>query len=231
MPISQTPSDPLFAVIGATGNLGGSVIQAIASSESVSFRVRAITRDATGAKAQQLVQLGVEVIEADLNSTESLTKAFEGASLVYGMTLSDYSEWPELQTVSSLHLHLATFVVSGTARLTYATVSHPVLRSSSKARIKLMLQSQLVFRPLSGWACLTTTSPTAESTPFLREYRRRFPHSQAVRTAHTSLYAIQIRDQAADCRVWARTEEPDLQIRRAGLLQLDLLDHVCTAQE
>ena len=100
MPISQSASDPLFAVIGATGNLGGSVIHAIAASNTSSFRVRAITRDVSGAKAQQLRQQGVELVQADLNSVESLRKAFEDTSVVYGMTLSDYSEWPELSTVS-----------------------------------------------------------------------------------------------------------------------------------
>ena len=116
MPISQSASDPLFAIIGATGNLGGSVIQAIASSKSASFRVRGITRDDQGAKAQQLQQLGVEVVQANLNSTESLEKAFKGASYVYGMTISDYSEWPELPTVGCWHTRMPAWHPKGLER-------------------------------------------------------------------------------------------------------------------
>lgn len=100
MPVTQPASDPLFVILGATGNLGRSVIDAIAASTAVSFRVRAITRDPSTTKGKDLAKLGAEVVAADVNDVESLKKAFEGASYVYGLTITDYQEYPRHKNVS-----------------------------------------------------------------------------------------------------------------------------------
>jgi uncharacterized protein YbjT (DUF2867 family) len=54
----------LITVFGATGNQGGSVIDAILADAQLSkeFKIRAITRDTSKKSAQDLVQRGVEVI-------------------------------------------------------------------------------------------------------------------------------------------------------------------------
>jgi uncharacterized protein YbjT (DUF2867 family) len=67
----------LVTVIGATGTQGGSVARALLA--DTSFAVRAVTRDATSAKAQALTDLGAEVVEATLEDQDSLQKAFDGA--------------------------------------------------------------------------------------------------------------------------------------------------------
>lgn len=115
MPISQAALHPLFAVVGSTGNLGGSVVRAIAASKTANFRVRALTRDPTAQKARELAKLGCEVVAANVDDRESLNKAFEGATYVYGQTISDYSEFPSHEQVGlpeSQHEGFARFDVS-----------------------------------------------------------------------------------------------------------------------
>lgn len=54
----------LITVFGATGNQGGSVINAILSDPQLSreFKIRGITRDTTKKSAQDLVKRGVDVV-------------------------------------------------------------------------------------------------------------------------------------------------------------------------
>ncbi|NAZ76844.1 NmrA family NAD(P)-binding protein [Kineococcus sp. T13] len=67
----------LITVIGATGTQGGAVARALQADGT--FAVRAVTRDATSARAQALADLGIEVVEAELSDEDSLRKAFDGA--------------------------------------------------------------------------------------------------------------------------------------------------------
>jgi uncharacterized protein YbjT (DUF2867 family) len=69
----------IIAVVGATGAQGGGLARAILADRDSDFTVRAVTRDATSEKAQELVKLGAEVVQADNYDTESLVKAFTGA--------------------------------------------------------------------------------------------------------------------------------------------------------
>ncbi|MEV6306501.1 NmrA/HSCARG family protein [Actinoplanes sp. NPDC051861] len=66
-----------ISVVGATGVQGGAVARALLA-DGV-FGVRAITRDASSAKARALAELGAEVVEATLNDEATLRKAFDGA--------------------------------------------------------------------------------------------------------------------------------------------------------
>jgi uncharacterized protein YbjT (DUF2867 family) len=69
----------LIAVVGATGNQGGSVVGALQASGQ--FKVRALTRNP--AKHPQLAD---EVVLADLNRPETLKAAFAGAHGVFLVT-------------------------------------------------------------------------------------------------------------------------------------------------
>lgn len=69
----------IIAVLGATGAQGGGLVRAILNDPDGGFAVRAITRDAGSEKAKELAALGAEVVEADVDSVESLKSAFEGA--------------------------------------------------------------------------------------------------------------------------------------------------------
>lgn len=68
----------IIAVVGATGAQGGGLVRAILNDKQGGFAVRAITRDVQSDKAKGLAALGAEVVAADLDSPESLKKAFAG---------------------------------------------------------------------------------------------------------------------------------------------------------
>jgi uncharacterized protein YbjT (DUF2867 family) len=69
----------IIAVIGATGAQGGGVVHSILADKNGQFVARAITRNKNSDKAKPLISEGVEIVEADANDVESLTKAFTGA--------------------------------------------------------------------------------------------------------------------------------------------------------
>ena len=69
----------IIAVVGATGAQGGGLVRAILNDPDGGFAARAITRDVNSEKAKELTKLGAEVVAADVDDTESLRKAFDGA--------------------------------------------------------------------------------------------------------------------------------------------------------
>lgn len=66
----------LITVFGATGNQGGSVINAILADDQLSkeFKVRGITRDTTKKSAQDLAKRGVEVVTVRYHSNTPAPK-------------------------------------------------------------------------------------------------------------------------------------------------------------
>lgn len=74
----------LVVVVGITGNQGGSVADAFLTDDD--WRVRAITRDPSKPVAQEWKSRGVELVAADQDDVESLTKAFTGAHAIFAMT-------------------------------------------------------------------------------------------------------------------------------------------------
>ena len=78
--ISVPPNDrKLIAVIGATGQQGGSVVHALQAGGQ--FKVRALTR--SPGKHRELAE---EVVEADLARAETLKAAFDGAHGIFLVT-------------------------------------------------------------------------------------------------------------------------------------------------
>lgn len=74
----------LIVVLGATGNQGGSVADAFL--QIPEWRVRALTRNPTRAKAQALAARGAEVVQADMDSPDTLSSAFENAHAVFAVS-------------------------------------------------------------------------------------------------------------------------------------------------
>jgi uncharacterized protein YbjT (DUF2867 family) len=72
-------SKRVIAVVGATGGQGGGLVRAITGDPKGGFVARAITRDTNSEKAKELAALGAEVVEGNVDDTESMRKAFEGA--------------------------------------------------------------------------------------------------------------------------------------------------------
>ena len=75
-----------IAVMGATGAQGGGMVRAILSDVDGGFAARAITRDVNSDKARELAKLGAEVVAADIDDEDSLSRAFEGAYGAYCVT-------------------------------------------------------------------------------------------------------------------------------------------------
>ncbi|MET9226249.1 NmrA/HSCARG family protein [Lentzea sp. NPDC003310] len=67
----------IIAVVGATGEQGGSVARALLADGE--FAVRALARNPESDAGKKLAELGAEVVKADLYDVESLRKAFGGA--------------------------------------------------------------------------------------------------------------------------------------------------------
>ena len=76
----------IIAVVGATGAQGGGLVRAILNDKNGPFTVRAITRDVQSDKAKGLAALGAEIVAANLDSPESLKKAFAGTYGVFCLT-------------------------------------------------------------------------------------------------------------------------------------------------
>lgn len=94
----------VIAVVGATGAQGGGLVRAILEDTAGEFAVRAITRNKESEKAKALSAAGAEVVEADLDSTESLTQAFAGAYGAFGVTnfWEHFSPEKELEQAGNL---------------------------------------------------------------------------------------------------------------------------------
>lgn len=78
----------VLAVFGATGQQGSSLIHHILRDPvlKTQYTIRALTRDASSAAAQDLHAKGVEVLSADILSRSSLDHALQGVHTVFAMT-------------------------------------------------------------------------------------------------------------------------------------------------
>ncbi|KAH6682211.1 NmrA family transcriptional regulator [Plectosphaerella plurivora] len=83
----------LLTVFGATGNQGGSVIDAVLANPVLSkeFTIRGITRDASKAAAKDLASKGVEIVTADLASAESVAAAVAGSHTIFLVTSPNFA--------------------------------------------------------------------------------------------------------------------------------------------
>lgn len=102
MTLVKSASAPLFVVIGASGNQGGSVVKALAASGRP-YRVRAIMRDTSKPVAKQLEALSAETRAADVSTVDGAKFAFKGASLAFCNTVSEYEPPNAVEPVRSSH--------------------------------------------------------------------------------------------------------------------------------
>jgi uncharacterized protein YbjT (DUF2867 family) len=75
-----------LVVVGSTGAQGGGLARAVLSDKNSEYAVRALTRSPSANKAKELAALGAEVVAADMDDVESLTRAFSGANAAFCMT-------------------------------------------------------------------------------------------------------------------------------------------------
>jgi uncharacterized protein YbjT (DUF2867 family) len=81
-----------IAVIGATGQQGGSVVDALLAQKQA---VRALVRDAEAAGARALRARGVEVVAADQENSESLQRALTEVAALFFMTTFEGADGTE----------------------------------------------------------------------------------------------------------------------------------------
>ena len=81
----------ILAVFGATGHQGGSVINYVLNDPDLfqKYRIRAITRDTSSEKAQELKER-VEVIQSDMLERDSLETALTNTHTVFAITASSF---------------------------------------------------------------------------------------------------------------------------------------------
>jgi uncharacterized protein YbjT (DUF2867 family) len=72
----------ILVVTGATGRQGSAVVRALLTRGRP---VRGLSRNPAGERAQRLVRLGAEIVQADMDDPASLDRAFAGACGVYSV--------------------------------------------------------------------------------------------------------------------------------------------------
>ena len=94
----------IIAVVGATGAQGGGLARAILNDRNSEFAVRALTRKPESENARALASKGAEVVKADLDDVESLTRALNGAYGAYFVTAfwEHYSPEKELSQAKNM---------------------------------------------------------------------------------------------------------------------------------
>jgi uncharacterized protein YbjT (DUF2867 family) len=86
----------LLTVFGATGQQGGSAVDYVLNDPDLSkeYRVRACTRNPDGAGGLALQRKGAEVVMVDVDDTESIKNAVQGADAVFAVTVSSRLNYP-----------------------------------------------------------------------------------------------------------------------------------------
>jgi uncharacterized protein YbjT (DUF2867 family) len=106
-----------IAVVGATGNQGGAVVQALLDANA---NVRALVRDPGKPAAQGLAARGVELTVGDLMDTASLDSLLKGVDAVFAMT-TPFTEGPERETETGIMIADAA-ARAGVPHLVYSSV-------------------------------------------------------------------------------------------------------------
>lgn len=127
----------MFLVAGATGNVGGELVRALAGAGE---RVRALVRD----PGKAAVPAGVEVATGDLNRSASLTEALAGVRGVF--LLSGYEDMPGL---------LAAVRDAGVERVVLLSGSSVLGKDLDNPISQYMLRSEAaVHQSGLGWTVL-----------------------------------------------------------------------------
>src|SRR5262249_45163345 len=98
---SRMADKKIIAVFGATGAQGGGLARAIIADPEQRFSVRAVTRDASSAKARELSRLGAEVVVADIDDEQSIQRALHGTYGAFFITFFWDHLSPERETAEA----------------------------------------------------------------------------------------------------------------------------------
>jgi uncharacterized protein YbjT (DUF2867 family) len=120
-------SKSLLAVFGATGNQGNSTANFVLSDPELSRRyaVRAVSRDTSNPKMQDLKSRGAELIQADLDDASSLPQALRGVEYLFFMTTTQYQgNSREVETRQAKDICTAA-LKEGVKYIIFSSMSHP----------------------------------------------------------------------------------------------------------
>lgn len=76
-----SPTKKIIAIVGATGNQGGSVARTFLTLPE--WHVRCLSRNPSSQASQALASLGAEIVQADMDSESSLLSAFDGVHAIF----------------------------------------------------------------------------------------------------------------------------------------------------
>ncbi|KAL1596435.1 hypothetical protein SLS60_009081 [Paraconiothyrium brasiliense] len=129
-------SKQLLVVFGATGNQGGSVARAVLSDPELSKRyaVRAITRDTSSAKAQDIKSQGADVVAADFENHSSLSAAMKGANFVFALTATSYDGNTRVSETRQATAIVNEAIKQGASYIIWSSMSHPFKISGGKLK-------------------------------------------------------------------------------------------------
>ena len=105
-------------VTGATGTQGGAVARALLSR---GHQVRVLTRDPAKPAAQELAELGAEIVTGDFDDPDSLRRAAAGTAAVFAMG-TPFEISPEAEARQSIAL-LDAAADAGTGHILYTSVA------------------------------------------------------------------------------------------------------------
>ncbi|MFE4837932.1 NmrA/HSCARG family protein [Arthrobacter sp. NPDC056691] len=130
-----------IAVVGATGNQGGSVVQALLEAD---VQVRALVRDPGKPAAQALAAGGVELTVGDLTDPAALDTFLDGVEAVFAMT-TPFTDGPEQETATGIAIADAA-ARAGVRHLVYSSVGGAERESGvphfeSKRRVEEHIES------------------------------------------------------------------------------------------
>jgi uncharacterized protein YbjT (DUF2867 family) len=114
-------SRPILAILGATGQQGGSLAHAALADPHRRFAVRALTRRPQCAAALLLARSGAQVLHADLDDRASLAHAFAGAEVVFAVTNFWEHGSAEHELVQAAHIAAAARA-AGVKHLVWSTL-------------------------------------------------------------------------------------------------------------
>ncbi|KAL9094128.1 MAG: hypothetical protein Q9165_003543 [Trypethelium subeluteriae] len=181
----STISRKTVAVLGATGQQGGSVIGEFLNHPDEYF-VRGLTRNLDSPKSRSLVQLGVDMRQADLDDAQSLKSAFEGVHIIYAMTdfwqtMSADAEYQQGKTVADISddlpglEHFIWASLPDAKKISNGKFAN-VLHWQSKAavtqyirtqKLKLWTKTTVILFPNYFENCLTQSSLFAHASRYL----------------------------------------------------------------
>ncbi|KAF2035866.1 NAD(P)-binding protein [Setomelanomma holmii] len=125
-----------LVVIGATGQQGGSVVDAVLKDAQLSkeYTIRGTTRDPNQLSAQALAKRGIEVVKADINDATSLKKAFEGAHVVFANTITIYDGHTYSHEIAQGHALADAAVAAGVPYYIWSTLPNAGKISGGKLK-------------------------------------------------------------------------------------------------